>query len=541
MAGQTMEMRDASEVREEVEIMIPTPSSEEEYPTGLRFILITIALILSIFLSALDSTIISTAIPKITDQFGAVQDVGWYGSAYAITNAAFQSSWGKGYKHFQMKRVFLSAITVFELGNIISATANSSTMLIIGRIVAGAGGGGVMTGSFIIIALTAKPQYRAAYMGVLGVTFGCASVVGPLLGGVLTDSYLTWRWCFWVNLPIGACAAILMTLSLKVPTAAQPNPNSLKEKVVSLDLPGASLVAAAMSCFVLALQRGGVSTSWRDWRVITCLVGAALLTILFVANEWRLGDKAMIQAHLLRKRAIVLNLVYIFFLAGLFFPLSFALPIQFQSVGNTTASESGIRLIPLILGVSVATMVANGILTFWRHYTPFLVVGAISATVGLAMVHSLDADAGIPRWIGYEIIVATGVGLSLQVPMIANQTQVGAEDIAAVTSLTLFIETVGQALFIASTEAAFTNSLISSLSRLLPALNPRIVLETGVTGIRTTFNHQQTNDILESYLQGCKTSHFVPLAAGGAAILAALVVAVPSGFKEYQARARKTS
>lgn len=262
---------------------------------------------------------------------------------------------------------------------------------------------------------------------------------------------------------------------------------------------------------------------------------------MFIANEWRLGDKAMIQAHLLRKRAIVLNLVYIFFLAGLFFPLSYALPIQFQSVGNTTASQSGVRLIPLVLGVSVATMVANGVLTFWRHYTPFLVVGAISATVGLALVHSLDADAGIARWIGYEIIIATGVGLSLQVPMIANQAQVGAEDIAAVTSLTLFVETVGTALFIASTEAAFTNSLISSLSRLLPTVNPITVLETGVTGIRTAFNDDQTHDILESYLQGSRTSHLVPLASGGAAVLAALIIAVPSGIKEYQNRARKSS
>lgn len=165
-----------------------------------------------------------------------------------------------------MKRVFLLAIAVFEAGNVISATANSSAMLIVGRIVAGAGGGGVMTGSFIIIALSAKPQYRAAYMGVLGVTFGCASVVGPLLGGVLTDSYLTWRWCFWyvafdreplethtyrINLPIGACAAILMTLSFRVPTAAQPIRISWKQKAVSLDLPGAFLVAGQSSMMAI--------------------------------------------------------------------------------------------------------------------------------------------------------------------------------------------------------------------------------------------------------------------------------------------------
>jgi len=296
-----------------------------------------------------------------------------------------------------------------------------------------------------------------------------------------------------------------------------------------------------MTCFVLALQRAGVVTSWRDWRVITCLVGSVLLTLLFIANEWRMGSKAMVQAHLLRKRGVVFNLIYIFFLAGLFFPLSYALPIQFQSVGNASASQSGIRLIPLILGVSVATIIANTILTFWRHYTPFLVVGGISATIGVALVHSLDADADVKMWIGYEIVIAAGVGLSLQVPMIANQTLVGADDLAAVTSLTLFVENVGTALFIASTEAAFTNGLVSSLSRLLPTLNPATVLETGATEIRTAFEDDQITEILNSYLFGCKTSHFVPLASGGAAVLAALIVAVPSGVKEYQTRSRKGS
>jgi MFS family permease len=167
-----------------------------QYPRGIRLVLVTIGLVLSIFLAALDSTIIATAIPSITTQFGSISDIAWYGSSYSITNCAFQSAWGKAYQYFNLKVTFMCAIAVFEVGNVICATAPTSEVLIFGRIVSGMGGGGVMTGAFIIVAMTAGPEYRAAYMGVFGVTFGSASVVGPLLGGVLTDGP-GWRYCFW--------------------------------------------------------------------------------------------------------------------------------------------------------------------------------------------------------------------------------------------------------------------------------------------------------------------------------------------------------
>ncbi|OCT49414.1 putative HC-toxin efflux carrier TOXA [Cladophialophora carrionii] len=503
------------------------PQQEQHHPTGLRFVLLTTGLIFTIFLSALDTSIISTAIPRITDQFGTVKDVGWYGSAYTITNAAFQSTWGKAYKSFPLKRVFLLTVFIFELGNTICAVAPSSSILILGRIVAGMGGGGAMTGAFITIAISVKPQYRAAYMGVLGVTFGTASVVGPLLGGVLTDGP-GWQWCFWISLPLGALAALIMVMTVKTLPSTETVRVPLKEKVVSLDLAGSLLVLGSMACLVLALEKGGVSLSWSNWRVVASLASSAALLVIFVINEWLMGNRAMIQSHLLRKRSIVINLVYQLFLAGLFFPLSYALPIQFQSVGNHSASESGLRLIPLVAGVSVFTMVANGVLTFWRHYTPFLVVGAVAGTIGVTMVHTLGADASLRSWIGFEVLTAMGVGLALQVPMIANQAAVGAEDMAAVTALTLFSENIGTSIFIAATEAAFTNSLISSLGHNVPKLKPEVVVNAGATEIRRVFAKDQVQGILASYLQGCKDSQLVPVACGGAATAVSMLLAVPA-------------
>lgn len=168
----------------------------EDYPSGIRLVLITVGLILTIFLCALDSTILATAIPSITTEFHALDDVGWYSAGYAVSNAAFQSAWGQAYKHFPMKRVFLSAVALFEAGNILSGAAPTSRGLIAGRVLAGCGGAGTMTAVFIFIAFSARPEYKAAYFGVLGVTFGCASVVGPLVGGALADG-IGWRWCFW--------------------------------------------------------------------------------------------------------------------------------------------------------------------------------------------------------------------------------------------------------------------------------------------------------------------------------------------------------
>jgi MFS family permease len=523
-----------------------------QYPRGIRLVLITVGLVLSIFLAALDSTIIATAIPSITTQFGSISNIAWYGSSYSITNTAIQSAWGKAYQFFDLKAVFLCAIAVFEVGNVICATAPSSEVLILGRIVAGIGGGGVMTGAFIIIAMTAGPDHRATYMGVLGVTFGCASVVGPLMGGALTDGP-GWRWCFWyatsimnmglrlrqcrISLPIGFAAALTMFLCFKSP--GKPKEVPLREKILNLDLNGAALLSGCFSCFVLAMHWIGINP-WSSARVIGSFVGFAALFICFLVNEWIMGSKAMVQAHLFKNRLVFANLWYAFFLAGAFFPLMYTLPIQFQSVNNNSASQSGIRLIPLVMGVSVFTMISNGLLTFWRHYKPFFLIGALFAVAGNSRIYMLDASTPTKAWVGYELLTAAGVGLALQIPMIANQALVPAYDLGAATTMSLFMENCGTVLFVASGEAAFTNGLLASLARNLPQIDARVVLDAGVTQIRSSFSGNELDKVLGGYLDGCKTSHVITVACGAIAGVISLSNAGPAAVKEVRMRLKKS-
>ncbi|KAJ6180746.1 hypothetical protein N7519_011207 [Penicillium mononematosum] len=194
----------------------PTTCEGPQYPKGPQLALITLALCLGVFLVALDNSIIATAIPKITVQFHSLEDVGWYGSAYLLTTASLQLLFGKFYTFFNVKWTYLFAIGLFELGSLICGVANSSLTLIMGRAVAGIGSAGIFSGSLIIVAHSVALKRRPLYNSCIGGMFGISSVAGPLLGGVFTDK-VTWRWCFYINLPIGAVTVLVITIFFTAP------------------------------------------------------------------------------------------------------------------------------------------------------------------------------------------------------------------------------------------------------------------------------------------------------------------------------------
>ncbi|ESZ92470.1 hypothetical protein SBOR_7133 [Sclerotinia borealis F-4128] len=279
-------------------------SSEPQYPEGLKLITIILALCFAVFLVALDQTIISTAIPKMTDHFQSTGDIGWYGSSYLLTKAALQPTFGRIYSIFSIKYTFLAAIAIFELGSLICTTATSSNTLIVGRAIAGAGVGGLFTGSIIIVVYSLPLRKRPLAMGIISSMWGIASVAGPLLGGVFTDK-LSWRWCFYINLPIGAFSIAVISLILHINRPNNPSSLTLKQRILKLDLLGASLLIPAIICLLLPLQWGGSTYPWNSGHIIGLFVTSGCLTLLFIYTQIRLGEAGTLPPYLFQNRNTV--------------------------------------------------------------------------------------------------------------------------------------------------------------------------------------------------------------------------------------------
>jgi MFS family permease len=276
---------------------------EAEYPRGLKLALIILSLNLATFLVGLDNTILSSAIPKITDHFHALNDVGWYASAYLLTNCSFQLMWGKLLTFYSVKWVFLTSLFIFELGSLICAVAPTSTALIIGRAIAGVGSGGGGTGGFILIARSVPRRQRPTLVGLMGAMYGFASIAGPLLGGVFTDSErLTWRFCFYINLPLGFITIVVVMLC--IPTLAPPGSFSFKEKVAKMDIPGTICLFPGVICLLLGLEWGGSTYPWNNGRIIALLVLGVVLLSAFVVIQARNGDHATVPPRVFCNRNI---------------------------------------------------------------------------------------------------------------------------------------------------------------------------------------------------------------------------------------------
>ncbi|KAJ7039648.1 major facilitator superfamily transporter [Mycena alexandri] len=501
-----------------------TQENEADYPHGLKLALLSLALCLSVFLVALDNTIIATAIPKITDQFHSLDDVGWYGSAYLLATASVQLLFGKFYTFLPIKSVYLTAILLFEVGSAVCGGAPNSNALIIGRAIAGLGSAGIFTGALIIVAHAVPLNQRPIYTGMIGGMYGIASVAGPLLGGTFTDK-VTWRWCFLINLPLGLVTVIVMVFFFKMPKSANHSPSTLtlRERIIRFDPVGTLLFIPGIISLLLALQWGGSKYAWKSGRIIALFVVFGVLIAGFVSVQIWQQENATVPPRIFKKRSIWAASWFSLCLGSSFFILVFYLPIWFQAIKGVSAVRSGIDNLPMILALVVGSMLAGILITQFGYYTPFMLLSSVLMAVGAGLLSTIKPDTPVARWIGYQIVFGLGVGTGMQGPLLAAQTALELLDIPIGTSMVMFVQTLGGALFISVGQNVFQNKLISGLVANVPGVSPLLVLSSGATNLKNAVDPKYLADVLSVYNTALVTAFYVSIAMGGLSIFGSVL------------------
>ncbi|OJD33660.1 mfs aflatoxin efflux [Diplodia corticola] len=437
----------------------------------------TVLLLVSVFLS------IFLAIPEITNEFHSLPDVGWYGSAYTLTCCSFQLLFGKLYTLYSVKGVMLTSVVVFELGSVICGAAPSSAAFIVGRAIAGVGAAGIFAGCIVSMVYAVPLEKRPQLQGMFGALFGIASIVGPLIGGAFTSSAATWRWCFYINLPFGAVSMVVIALCLKVPdrdTTKLP----WTQKLAQLDVIGTSVLIPGVVCLLLALQWGGSTYAWSNGRIVALLTLGGVLLVVFAAVQVLLPKTATIPPRIFKQRSIIAGCGVTVCVGSSQYICVYFLPVWFQSIKGSSAVQSGIQLLPLLLAMVLASILGGFTTTKIGYYTPLAIVGSCIMAVGAGLLTTLQVGTGEGNWIGYQILYGFGMGLCFQAPNLAAQTVLPVKDVPVGTSLMVFSQLLGAAIFVSVGQNVLDNQLVSRLSG-LPGFDPKIVTEGGATELLT--------------------------------------------------------
>ncbi|KAF7192489.1 MFS-type efflux pump MFS1 [Pseudocercospora fuligena] len=499
--------------------------AEPKYVAGACLALTLIAAAMSVFLVSLDSTIISTAIPDIVDEFHHLDHVVWYGSAYMLGMATTQAFWGKAYSCWSLKYVFLLALCIFEIGTAICTLAPNSAVFVLGRSIGGTGGAGVAAGTFLIIAVSVPPRERPMKLGMLSICFVLAAVAGPLAGGALT-THVSWRACFYAGLPVGGISLLSILFLFTTPSHAAPAKSSLRHKLLQLDFAGMLTTVAFGACLVLALQWAGVTKSWSSSPVIGSLVGAGLAISILICVEAWLGDTAGLSGRLMRQKTIALQLVFNLSVSGTYYIVLYYLPVYFQMVKGADAAHSGLRTLALV-GTSAPVAIISGIiLSKTGEYQPIMIASAIFTTIGSGLIFTLGPSSTTLACIGYQIIVGIGLGLSIQLSIVVCQNVVQAFDLTRANTLALWTQLLGGATVLAVAQSAVSNGLLVALPAHAPAVSPASVILAGPADLRRQLDPDQLQGVTRAYMLGLKNAFGLALGLSCVGVVVALTVII---------------
>ncbi|PLB44871.1 MFS general substrate transporter [Aspergillus steynii IBT 23096] len=499
------------------------PETPPEYATGIRLFLIIVTIFVSTILVSLEIGIIATAIPGITSDFHRLDDVGWYGSATFILAAAASPLWGKLFKYVNVKWTYLSAVGIFLVGSVVAAAAPNSVSVIIGRAFQGWGASGVLGGTLIVINYVAAPRNHPLLIGTWMAVFMVSTILGPVIGGAFT-SEVSWRWCFWINLPVGGVIIVLLLLFLRIPKHIKSAPATWTEIILALDIPGFCLLLVSLVCLTLALQWGGQTKAWNHGSVIATLVLWIVLTIGFFITEWLQGPRAMAPFSILKQRTTWSNALFCLISYAALYQVMFYLPIYFQSIHGQSAVKSGVNTLPFLALFALGAVVSGAVIGKTRYTQPYELLGALIMTAGMALIYTLDVDSSQAMYIGAEVLFGFGVGICNQIPMTAVQGFSKLEDVASATGVMVMCQTLSGAYFVAIAQSLFANRMLQTVLGGASHLDPALVLGAGASELQEMFSGDDLTEVIAAYMVGIKDVFAFSLACAAFSVLLSLII-----------------